>query len=59
MSSNFGKIRQRTAELAALERMEKSLYTYNGRCVVAALALSGKIRQRTAELAALERMEKS
>ena len=30
MSSKFGKIRLRTTELAALERMEKKRKTYNG-----------------------------
>ena len=39
-SSNFGQIKQATAELAALERFEKSSYTYNGRYVVATLAPS-------------------
>ena len=39
-SSNFGQIRQWTAELAALERLEKSPYTYNGRYVVDTLAPS-------------------
>ena len=29
-SSKFGQIGPRTAELAALERLEKSPYTYNG-----------------------------
>ena len=29
-SSNFGQIGPRTAELAALERLEKSPWTYNG-----------------------------
>ena len=29
-SSNLGQILPRTAELAALERLEKSPYTYNG-----------------------------
>ena len=29
-SSNLGQIRQRTAELAALERLEKYPLTYNG-----------------------------
>ena len=33
-SSKFGQIGQRTAELAALERLEKSPYTYNGRNLV-------------------------
>ena len=39
-SSKFGQIRLRTAELAALERLEKSPYTYNGRNLVNALAPS-------------------
>ena len=30
MSSKFGQIGPRTAELAALERLEKSPYTFNG-----------------------------
>ena len=30
MSSKFGRIRPRTTELAALERMKKIPYTYNG-----------------------------
>ena len=33
-SSNLGQIRPRTAELAALERLEKSPKTYNGKNVV-------------------------
>ena len=31
MSSNFGQVRPQIAELAALERLEKSPYTYNGK----------------------------
>ena len=38
MSSNFGQVRPQIAELAALERLEKSPYTYNGKNVVATLA---------------------
>ena len=39
--SNLGKIRPRTAELAALERLEKSpLWTYNWKIVVTILAHS-------------------
>ena len=38
--SNFGRIRQPTAELAALERFDKSPKTYNWRYVVATLAPS-------------------
>ena len=34
IGSKFGKNRPWTAELAALERLEKSPYTYNGRNVV-------------------------
>ena len=37
-SSKFGQIGLRTAELAALERLAKSPYTYNGRNVVNTLA---------------------
>ena len=33
-SSHFGQIRPRTAELAALERLKKIPYTYNGRNLV-------------------------
>ena len=40
MGSKFGKIRPRTAELAAFERLEKSPWTYNGRNVVTALVPS-------------------
>ena len=39
-SSKFGQIGPRTAELAALERLEKSPYTYNGRNLVNNLAPS-------------------
>ena len=39
-SSNLGQIRPRTAELAALERLEKSPLTYNGRNLVTTLAPS-------------------
>ena len=44
MRSKFGQIRPRTMELAALERLEKSLYAYNGRNVVATLSPSFLIR---------------
>ena len=37
MGLKLGSIRQRTYELAALERLEKSPYTYNGRNVVTTL----------------------
>ena len=40
MSSKFGPIRPRTAELAALERLKKIPWTYNGRNVVSTLAPS-------------------
>ena len=40
MSLKFGRIRLRTFELAALERLEKSPYTYNGRNVVTTLVAS-------------------
>ena len=40
MSSKLGQIRPRAAELAALERLQKSPYTYNGSNVVANLAPS-------------------
>ena len=40
MSSNFGQISPLTAELAALERLKKFLYTYNGRNVVSTLVPS-------------------
>ena len=36
----FGSIQRRTYELAALERLEKSPYTYNGRNVVTTLVPS-------------------
>ena len=39
-SSNLGQIRPRTAELAALEPLEKSPQTYNGKKVVITLAPS-------------------
>ena len=39
-SSNLGQIRFRTADLAALERLEKSPLTYNGKNVVTTLAPS-------------------
>ena len=39
-SSKFGQIGPRTAELAALERLEKSPYTYNGRILVNTLVPS-------------------
>ena len=39
-SSNFGQIRPKTAELAALERLKKFPYTYNGENLVSTLALS-------------------
>ena len=39
-SSKFSQIRLRTAELAALERLEKSPETYNGKNVVITLAPS-------------------
>ena len=40
MSSNFGKIRPWTADLAALECLKKSPFTYNGKAVVNAPAPS-------------------
>ena len=40
MGSKFSRIRQRTYELPALERLEKSLKTYNGRNIVTTLVLS-------------------
>ena len=40
MSSKFGQIQTRTAELSALERLEKSPLTYCGRDVLATLATS-------------------
>ena len=39
-SSKFGQIGPRTAELIALEHLEKSPYTYNGENVVNTLAPS-------------------
>ena len=38
LSSNFGQVRPQIVELAALERLEKSPLTYNGKNVVATLA---------------------
>ena len=38
MSSNFGQVQPQIAELAALERLEKSPWTYNGKNDVATLA---------------------
>ena len=43
MGSKFGRIRAGTYELAALERLEKSPYTYNGRTVVTSLVPSFSI----------------
>ena len=40
MNLKFDPIRPRTAELAALERLKKIPYTYNGRNVVSTLAPS-------------------
>ena len=40
MNLKFCRIRPRTYELAALEGLEKSPYTYNGRNVVTTLVLS-------------------
>ena len=40
MGLKFGKIGPETYELAALERLEKSPYTYNGRNVVTTLVPS-------------------
>ena len=40
VSSKFGKIRPWTVELAALERLKKSLLTYNGKDIVNAPAPS-------------------
>ena len=40
MGSKFGKIRPGIYELAALERLEKIPYTYNGRNVVTTLVPS-------------------
>ena len=42
-SSNLGQIEPRAAELAALERLDKSPLTYNGRNVVATPANSFSI----------------
>ena len=39
-SSNFGQIRPRTVELAALERLKNFLLTYNGENLVSTLAPS-------------------
>ena len=39
-SSNFSQIQPRTAELAALERLKKFPYTYNGENLVSPLAPS-------------------
>ena len=43
-SSKFGQIGPRTAKLAALERLEKSPWTYNGSNLVNTLAPSFLIR---------------
>ena len=40
MGLKFGKIGPGSAELATLERLKKSPYTYNGRNVVSSLVLS-------------------
>ena len=40
MGLKFSKIERGSMELAALERLKKSLYTYNGSNVVSTLALS-------------------
>ena len=40
MCSKFSRIRSGTYELPALEHLEKSLHTYNGRNVVTSLVLS-------------------
>ena len=40
MGTKFGKIGQGSAELATLESLKKSPYTYNGRNVVSTLVLS-------------------
>ena len=40
MGLKLGSIRRRTYELAALERLEKSPYTYNGRNIVTSLVPS-------------------
>ena len=39
-SSNFSQIRPRTADLAALERLKKFPFTYNGENLVSTLAPS-------------------
>ena len=39
MGSKFGQIKPWTVELAAIERLEKSPLTYNGRSVVTTLVL--------------------
>ena len=43
MCLKFGQIGLRTAELAVLERLEKSPWTYNGKNVVTTLGLSNLI----------------
>ena len=40
MGSKFGKIRPGSAELATLERLKKSPYTYNERNVLSTVVLS-------------------
>ena len=40
MGLKFSRIRPGTYELPALEHLEKSLYTYNGRNVVTTIVLS-------------------
>ena len=40
MGLKFSQIRPATVELAALERLKTSAYTYNGRIVVTTLVLS-------------------
>ena len=40
MGSKLGSIRRRTYELAAIERLEKSQYTYNGGNIVTTLVAS-------------------
>ena len=40
MGSKFSKIGPGSAELATLERLKKSLYTYNRRNIVSTLVLS-------------------
>ena len=44
MGSKFGKIGQGSAELAPIERLKKSPYTYNERNVVSTLVLSFLIK---------------